>query len=150
MDGVSAAASIIAVVGLALRSVETVHNAVSSIQHGPSTVQQMLSNLHSLSSLLTQLLQTTDAFYLAAGLSGIVSDCAANLKDFETRLKKLLPSSNNKAQVLWMHAKLAVSSRDLDKMSTLIQQHVAALSFQLQVIEGYRATSPPEVLDMAD
>ncbi len=96
MDGLSAAASVVAVISLALRSAETVHNAISSIRNERPAAQQMLSNLQSLSNLLEQLLQSRDAFYRAADLSDLVEECAVNLIHYETRLKKLLPSSNTK------------------------------------------------------
>ena len=65
------------------------------------------------------------------------SKCAADLKEFEEKLAKLSPLANNKAVKLWKNIKATLQERDLVKMSRLIQQHVAALSLQMQIIERY-------------
>ena len=137
MDCLSGAASIISIVSLALSSTQTIYNAVSNIRDGPRTIQQMLSSLQTLSSLLTQLSQSSDSFYLAADLQEIVQGCAKDLKKFEEQLGKRSFSTDNKGKKLWKYAKAMLGSKDLDRMATLIQQHVAALSLQMQIIEGY-------------
>ena len=142
MDCLSGAASIITVICLALSSTQTIYHAVSNIRDGPRTIPQMLSGLQILSSLLTQLLQSSDSFYLAADLQELVHGCAGNLKKFEEQLGKPFLSADNKAKKLWKHAKVMLGSKDLDRMATLIQQHVAALALQIQIIEGYTARSP--------
>ncbi len=144
MDCLSGAASIITVVGLALSSTQTIYHAVSNIRDGPRTIQQMLSGLQTLSSLLTQLLQSSDSFYLAADLQELVQGCATNLKRFEEQLGKLSLSADNKAKKLWKHAKVMLGSKDLERMASLIKQDVAALALQIQIIEGYTAGSPTE------
>ena len=136
MDAVSGAASVITVVGLALSSVQTIHNAVYSLRNGSPTIEQMLFNLQSLSSILQQLSQSQDRFYRAADLPKFVQACATNLGGFEDQLVKMIPSAENKARKLLKSAKLIICSKDLDRMAGLIQQHVAALSLQLQIIEG--------------
>lgn len=137
MDGLSGAASVLAVFSLALSSTQVIYNTVSGIKNAPTTIQHMISSLQDLSNLLEQLKGCTEQFHLAADLGGLVGKCAADLKEFEEKLAKLNTPADNKAVRLWKSIKVTLRERDLVKVSGLIQQHVAALSLQMQIIEGY-------------
>ena len=111
-------------------------------------IQQTLS-LRSLISLLQQLLESCDSFYLAADLPKLVKGCATNLKGFEDILVKLSPPAGNKSTKMWRHVKVLLGSKDLDRMAALIQQDLAVLSLQMQIIERYTASSPPKILKLS-
>ena len=137
MDGLSGAASVLAISGLALSSTREIYKVVSSIRSGPKTVQQIVSTLKDLSDLLQQLTGCTDRFYLAADLEEMVSKCARDLATFKDDLAKLSTTNTNRAVSLWKNAKVILKERDLEMMSARIQQHILALSLRMQVIEGY-------------
>ena len=137
MDGFSGAASAITVVSLALGTTQTIYDAVSSIQNGPVVIRQMLSSLQLLLRLLHQLAESRDDLYLAADLPKLAEDCAEDLKPFEDRLSRFSRPAGHSIRNLWKYVKIVVGSKDLERMATLIQQHVGTLSFQVQIIEGY-------------
>ena len=143
MDGLSGAASVIAVFSLALSSTQVIYNTVRGIKNAPGVIQHMMSGLQDLSNLLKQLRGFTDRLYFAADLGGLVAKCAADLKEFEEKLAKLSPPANKKPVRLWKNIKATLQERDLEMMSGLIQRHVAALSLQMQIIEGYAAFNIP-------
>ena len=137
MDGLSGAASILTVFGLALGSTREIYKVVSSIRSGPKTLQQIVSTLKDLSDLLQQLTEYTDRFYLAADLEETVSKCARDLEAFKDDLAKLSTIDTNRAARLWKNVKVILKERDLEMMSARMQQHIVALSLRMQVIEGY-------------
>ena len=135
MDGLSGAASVIAVFGLALSSTQVIYNTVSGIRNGPKAIQQMVSSLQDLSKILQQLTRCSDQPYLVADLDELAGRCIRDLKAFEQQLAKLSSSGANTAVTLWRNVKVMLQEKDLERMSTLIQRHVAALSLQMQIIE---------------
>ena len=134
MDG---AASVIAVISLALSSSQVIYKAVSGFKNAPPAIQQMASNLRSLSKVLQQLLGCSDSLYLAQELPVLVKECAVNLKGFEEKLAKLTSPTNNSAEKLWKNIRAMLQEKDLDRMSALLQQHFSILSLQMQIIERY-------------
>ncbi|KAL9634727.1 MAG: hypothetical protein Q9164_003916, partial [Protoblastenia rupestris] len=136
MDGLSGAASVITVFGLALSSTKVIYSVVSGIKNGPKAIQQIMSSLQDLLKLLQQLIGCTDQFYLAADLEDSVGRCAQDLKAFEHQLAKLSLSADNRAVRVWKNVKATFQEKDLERMSALVQRHVAALSLQLQIVEG--------------
>ena len=137
MDGLSGAASVITVVGLAVSSTQVIYNIISGIKNGPNAIHSMESSLQDLLKLLLQLKGSTDQLYLAVDLEGSVSKCVQDLKASEDQLAKLCPRVDSKAVRLWNNVKAALQEKDLERMSAMIQRHVTSLSLQLQIIEGY-------------
>ena len=137
MDGLSGAASVITVFGVAVSSAQAIYNIISGIKYGPNAIQSMKSSLQDLLKLLLQLKGCTDQLYLAADLEGFVSKCVQDLKASEDQLAKLSPRADSRAVRFWNNVKAALQEKDLERMSAMIQRHVAALSLQLQIIEGY-------------
>ena len=143
MDGISGAASVITIFSLALSSIQVIYNTVKGIKNAPRIIQHMIFSLQDLSNLLEQLRGFTDRLYLATDFGGLIAKCAADLKEFEEKLAKLSPPANKKPVRLWKNIKATLQERDLEMMSGLIQRHVAALSLQMQIIEGYAAFNIP-------
>ena len=137
MDGLSGAASVLTIFSFALSSTREIYKVVSSIRSGPKTVQQIVSTLKDLSDLLQQLAGYTDRFYLAADLEETVGKCASDLEAFKGDLAKLSTTDTNRAVRLWKNVKVILKERDLGMMTARIQQHIIALSFRMQFIEGY-------------
>lgn len=131
MDGVSGAASVITVVGVALNSTQAIYSFVSGIKNGPKTIQQIMSSIQDLSKLLNQLQGRTDQFDLAAQLDDTVKRCAQDLKAFEQGLAKLSPLVGNRGVRLWKKLKTSLREKELERTSRVIQSHTAALSLQL-------------------
>ena len=137
MDGLSGAASVIAVFGLAVGSTQAIYNIISGIKNGPHAIESMKSSLQDLLKLLLQLKGCTDQLYLAADLEGSVSKCVQDLRASGDQLAKLCPRADGRAVRFWNNVKAALQEKDLERMSAMIQRHVASLSLQLQIIEGY-------------
>ena len=121
MDGLSGAASVIAVFGLALSSTQVIYNTVSGIKNGPKAIQEMVSSLQDLSKILQQLTGCSDQLYLAADLDKLAGRCVRDLKAFEQQLANLSSSGANRAVRLWRNVKVTLQEKDLKRMSTLIQ-----------------------------
>ena len=137
MDGLSGAASVIAVFGLAVSSTQAIYDFISGIKNGPNAIESMKSSLQDFLKLLLQLKGCTDQLYLAADLERSVSKCVQDLKASEDQLAKLCLRADSRAVRFWNNIKAALQEKDLEKMSAMIQRHVASLSLQLQIIEGY-------------
>ncbi|KAL8823587.1 MAG: hypothetical protein Q9191_005720 [Dirinaria sp. TL-2023a] len=145
MDG---AASVIAVISLALSSSQAIYNTVSGLKNAPRAIQQMVSNLRDLSILLQQLLSRGDSLHLAADLAEIVKKCAENLNEFQGKLTKLSSPTDNGAERLWKNVKALLQEKNLDRMSALLQQHVTILSLQMQIIEERRLSLHSERVEV--
>ena len=137
MDGVSAAASVITVLGVALSSAQILYNAVSNIQDAPDAILRIASYLKSLSKLLQQLSAMHHSGSLANDLDELIRNCAAHLKTLKDKLGKLITSSGNRRVRLWKNIKYMVQEKHLEKLADLLQQDLAALLIQLSIIEGY-------------
>lgn len=127
--------SVITLVSVALSSVRVIYETVSGVKNAPQTIQQMTSNLHDLSDILQQLLGYGDNLYLASELPELVRKCVENMKIFETKLGKLTSSKDNRMGRLWKNVKATLQEKDLDRMSTHLQQHLTMLSLQVNLLE---------------
>lgn len=128
MDG---AASAIAVVSLALNSINAIYKTVSTIKNAPQKFQQMTSNLCHLSSTLEQLKGYGGDWGLVEGLPVLISECTENLKNFERKLDKLSLSSDNRAKRLWNNVIMTLQEEDLNQMSSFLQQYTSLLSLKI-------------------
>lgn len=134
MDG---AASTIAVVSLALKSIKVIYNTVSTIKNAPQKLQQMTSNLGHLSFTLERLKGRGGDWGLVEGLPLLISECAKNLENFERKLDKLSSLSDNRAKRLWNNVKTMLQDEDLNQMSSFIQQYASLLSLKMDSLTEY-------------
>lgn len=93
MDGVSAAASIVALVTVGLQSASAIHAVVSGIRGGPEQVSRLASALEDLSRVLQQLsrIQTVRQGRSGEGfaeLERLMGLCVKNVDGFGARLAK--------------------------------------------------------------
>ena len=134
MDG---AASVIAVVSLALSSTKVLYEIVDSIKHAPKCVSQVALYLRDLSSILQQLVGYSANLHVAADLPTLIERCVESLKILNAKLGKLSASHGNRAEILWKNVKASLQEKHLEKLATQLQQHVTALSLQLSIVEGF-------------
>ena len=137
MDVVSGAASVLTLAGLALSSTREIYKFVSSIKNGPRIIRQLTTILESLLKLLENIETCTDPLYPVSELAESVSKCARELETLKVELGKLHTIDTNRAIKLWRKIKTVLKEQDLERMSGVIHQHVAALSIRIQMIEGY-------------
>ena len=131
------AASVITVVSLALSSTKRLYEIVAGIKHAPKSVSQIASYLQDLSSILQQLVGYSANLHLAADLPALIERCAETLKTFQAKVGKLSASDGNRAELMRKNVKALLQERELERMATCLRQHVAGLSLQLSVLEGF-------------
>ena len=131
------AASIITFISLALNSTRCIVEALSSIKNAPQTVQQMSATVITLSKLLEQLKAYSDSLHYAADLLDSITRCTEDLRRLEEYIEEASPKSSNKIGQLKKNCKVMLQGREWDRMSARVQQHYAALSLQINIIEGY-------------
>lgn len=137
MDGVSGAASIVAVIGFALSSTKIVHDTISGIKDGPNAILQTNSALEDLRKILEQI-EALDAGLTSinANLQNVIRKCATELKAFENKIGclRILPT-DKKLGKAWKRVKTMIKQDDFQNMWHVINRHVSALGLQLQLIE---------------
>ena len=134
MDG---AASIITFLSLALSSTRCIVKALSGIKNAPHTVQQMSASVITLSKLLEQLKAYSDSVRYAADLPDSIRRCAEDLRRLKEYVEEASPKTSNKIGRLKKNCKVMLQGREWDRRSAIVQQHYAALSLQINIIEGY-------------
>ena len=131
MDG---AASIITVISLALSSSQAIYKTVSGFKNAPQIVQRTLTYLFDLSNILRRLKENSDRLYSATSLSQLITKCAQTLQWFEAKLAKLSPITSKRVERLWKNIKAMLQEKNLNRMAALLQQHISALSFEMQYL----------------
>lgn len=136
MDPLSGAASVITVLGLSLQSIKVIYQAVSGVKDGRRAVQDLADVLSTLESLLQQLVSLKTGFESDADIPVSVQKCAADLKIFETRARKMriLPT-DKKLNKVWTGFKLIFEKQDMTRMKDILQGHVANLALQLSIFQ---------------
>ncbi|KAI9703762.1 MAG: hypothetical protein M1836_007532 [Candelina mexicana] len=130
-----AAASVIAVVGLALRSTQIISTAIAGCKNASPTMRQMRASLQALTNVLKQLVSYGTRLDQASDLPELIAGCAECLKTLEVRLGKLSSLTDNRAKRYLKNVKFVLQQSDLDRMSALLHQHVAVLSLQVNILE---------------
>ena len=131
------AASIIAVINLALSSTHCIVKALSGIKNAPHTVQQASATVITLSKLLKQLKAYSDSLHYATDLPDSIRRCTEDLRRLKEYVEGASPETSSKLGQLKKNCKVMLQGREWDKRSALVQQHYAALSLQINIIEGY-------------
>ena len=132
-----AAASVITVISLALSSAHCIVKALSGIKNAPNTVQQMSASVLTLSKLLEQLKAYSDSIHYAGDLPDSIKRCAEDLSRLKEYVENASSEKSNKVGRFKKNCKVMLQGQDWDRRSTLVQQHYAALSLQINIIEGY-------------
>ena len=130
-------ASIITFISLALSSTHCIVKALSGIKNAPHTVQQMSTSVLTLSKLLEQLKAYSDTLHYAADLPDSIGRCAEDMSRLKEYVEKASSNKTNKVGQLKKNCKVMLQGREWDRRSAFVQQHYAALSLQINIIEGY-------------
>ena len=140
MDGISAAASVLALVAAAVQTSRTIYNTVSTIKSGSKDVLYLASAassleraLHQLSALLaTQYrLRTQDV----GPLTQYVLQCVGDLDSICEQLWKLRDGDGiGHTKKAWRLLQVLIKKDDIQRMSRIIQQHVSMLTFQVMLL----------------
>jgi hypothetical protein len=137
MEGVSGAASVVAVIVFALSCTKTIHDTISRIKNGPKNIAETTSALEDLWKTLEQI-RGLDAEFISvnANLRNVVQKCAADLKECENKIGclRILPSNKIMGKVL-KRVKTMLKQDDFQEMWRKIKWHVSALSLQLLSIQ---------------
>lgn len=136
MDGVSAAASVLAIVGFALTSTKVVYDTISVIKGAPKAVQQTILALAELERILLRLAKLNERLEsVDADLQSLIQQCATDLKAFEKKTGCLRTiSAETGLSKAWIRVKTMLKQDDFQRMWEGINRHVLALGMQLQLI----------------
>jgi hypothetical protein len=143
MDGVSAAASIVALVTVALQSASAIHAVVSGIRNGPEQVSQLILALESLNGVLQQLsrLQTIRQDGSREDLSdleNLMGSCVKDINRFRRMLAKLqhVPADKTLGRA-WKQVKPILHKEEFREMRQTIHDYISRLNLQLNIIQRY-------------
>lgn len=137
MDPVGTTASLIAILGLALQSAKTIHQAISDFRDREEVVQRALRNLSSLQSLLQQLSELRDGLVTDARLPILIKHCKVDLDRFEVEIAKFRTLRSDKMiQKAWKRFKSTMlGSEGLAQIGNTMQAHVTVLGLQLHILQ---------------
>jgi Fungal N-terminal domain of STAND proteins len=142
MDPISAGASVLAFVGVALSATKATYQVVSGIKNGPQQVLQIASAVQNLQSVLAQLsscraIREADAQTDLNSLTSLVQACIRDLSGYEESLKSLRIFANEKKTgkaLKWL--KSFLREKDLLRMKEDISRYVADLGIQLHLLQS--------------
>ncbi|KAK9416829.1 putative Ankyrin [Seiridium unicorne] len=139
MDPVSAGASVIAFIDLALASAKFIHNFLSAAKDGPQSVRRLVEDIGQLQIILQRLQELEphkqDGPFLAA-LGPQVQRCSEDLKQFRILLGQLdVTTASSRGGKLWKRLKSAASDKDLERIRESIASHISVLNFNLSLLQ---------------
>ena len=136
MDGVSGAASVITVVGMALTSVKIMHETISKVRDGPNIVVRTALALEDLQKLLERIRGMNARLPSSnTDLQGLIQRCATGLKAFEKKIGglRILPTDKRSGKA-WKRVKTVLKQDDFQQMWEMINQQIRALNLGLQMV----------------
>lgn len=152
MDPLSAGASVVTFIGLALSITKAIHDGLSPIKDGTDTIRSLKDDSAELRKILERLslipMSTTDA----TELNGLVKKCSDDLTGFEAKLLRLDTSAaNSRRSRAWRKLKAYFTDRELEEMQYLVQGHIQKLTLWLNVLQLKQSLSSEkqstEILD---
>lgn len=147
MDGLSAAASVAAVITIALQSTKFIHDAVSKFKDGPAQVQQLAAAVEDLHRVLKQLARAKlrvnrivdceDEQDLSE-LKRLMDKCVTDLRIMEEALQKVQVELNEGGLTrVRRRTKIMLREDAFSKMSNTVHNYVSAIGLQLEVMGRY-------------
>jgi hypothetical protein len=136
MDAVSAGASVVAFLGLALQSAKTLHDVLSAVQDGPKQVHRAADALQRFQSTLQQLADCR-MFCQQGSLSDrdSIRACSDHMKRYADKLVGLkISDDERRAGRYWKKMKTAFSDKT-DRMSGEITEYASTLSLRLSTLQ---------------
>lgn len=139
MEAISGGASVLAFIGIALKSTESVYKTISGIQDAPEKVQRLSSATEDLQSILRQLsslfeppnaAQSFDAFESA------IKKCESDLAFLSKKLSTLQNTAGDrKWKTAWKRIKAMLEKEDVQEMWTTVHHHVTVLGVYLGLLQ---------------
>ena len=137
MDAVSAGASVIAFVGIALRAAVAANGIISLVKDGPQILSQLVVDVDNLRGVLerlacTLLVSTHTSPSDIAALTDLSRRCSADLTSISQKLTGLtvLPSDRGTGR-LWKKIQTAFNENELSRTRSMIQTHILNLGLWL-------------------
>lgn len=150
MDGVSAAASLTALVGFALQSSSFIYQIVNTILDGPNQIKSLASRVNGLHTALIQIAELLHSqpplgqdqnHPLFKRLRSALQACAEDLQKLQLKLQKLNRSHEKGLRRAWYIVKSVLGAKEFEDADTIIKEHVQNLGLHLEIIGRYDTQS---------
>lgn len=136
MEAISAGASVLTFLTVALGSTKIVYQTLSSVKDGPENVKRTASAVLHLRFLLEDIseLSKTDPAAIDTALSGDVKACAVHLDSFADRLLRLQPVLGERRDgKLWKKFKAFISERELETVREIISEYHGRFTLRMSI-----------------
>jgi len=137
MEAIGVGASVLAFLTLGLSSTKVVYELISSIKDGGMHVKQIKGEIQGLQLTLERLSRCRHIAELRdEALAARIKACDDDMKVYATKLRELAVSgTESRLGKQWKKVKIALSDKDLTRMSAVVVGHTTALSLYLNATE---------------
>lgn len=136
MEAISGGASVLAFIGIALKSTETVYKTISGIRDAPEKVQRLSPAVADLQSILRQLsgfFEPPNAAQSFDEFESTIRKCEIDLTFLSKKLSSLQKTaSDRKLRAAWKRIRAILEKEDMQEMWTTVHHHVTVLGVYLQ------------------
>ncbi|KAK0638377.1 hypothetical protein DIS24_g9902 [Lasiodiplodia hormozganensis] len=143
MDAISGGASVLAFIGLALKSTESVYKTISGIRDAPEKVQRLSSAVADLQSVLRQLsglFEPPNAAQSFDEFESAIRKCETDLAFLSKKLSTLQNTAGDrKWKAAWKRIKAILEKEDMQEMWTTVHHHVTVLGVYLGLLQSFSA-----------
>ncbi|KAM0425645.1 hypothetical protein ACHAPT_009177 [Fusarium lateritium] len=139
MDGVSGAASVLAIIDLSIKSAKGIRDFLSAFSEAPQTVAQLAQDVEVLSTVLGRLSQCsldTSSPETVTSLKLHLTTCANTLSAFEALLKSLHPASTRRADRLRMGLRTVWKEKEIEQARSQIRDCGSQLHLYLGLLQA--------------
>ena len=140
MDGVSAGASVLAFVGVALQSTKVIYQIVSGIGTASQQMKSLASAVRNLEVVLTQLSNCralADPNANIQEITTLVEACKEDVLRYEKILKELQTTSNSSKLVRkWKKMRTVLKEKDFERIWNEVTHHCTVLVFHLTLLQS--------------
>lgn len=148
MDPLSAGASVLTFLGLALSSTRAVHAILSAVKDGPERVQRLTVDIEQLKDVLERLSQaqigvigTTDSSHVA----GLVIRCSNDMNAFESKLQNFtLSLDDRRIGRFWKRLNRVISEKELGRISDILRTHSLSLNLAVSLVQNAKLSLSAE------
>lgn len=143
MEAIGGRASVLAFIGIALKSTESIYKAISGIKDAPEKVQRLSSVVGDLQTILIQLKAlplVARPTHSSSALKLAIEKCKDDVTSLCGKISSLKTmAGEKKLKVAWKRVKAALEKEDMQEMCTTVHHHVTVLNLHLGVIQRYGA-----------
>ncbi|MCJ1397822.1 hypothetical protein MMC11_001018 [Xylographa trunciseda] len=147
MDGISAAASVTALITIALQSSSFIYKFLNAIHDGPEQIRilgRRVDKLHESLQQIANLLQlaessdedgsNNDGWQASKYLRSSLYTCANDLQGIQAKVSKLKVSKDNSVRKAWSAVKHVLGSKEFEHADKIISRNLDELNLQLNII----------------